>query len=262
MLRAKTKRLIAPLVPARVKKAHEHWSTRRFANAVAPLTREYVARYGLTIRHGPFVGMRYLEDAATIPKLVGAYERQLHDVIEEWIVGAFDSVIDVGSAEGYYAVGLALRLPTARVHAFDTDEHARDLCTRMAELNGVGSRIRVRTNCSLDLLREIPDETRVALLLDCEGCELDLLRPDLVPALKRWPVLVELHEFLNPDIATIVADRFGETHTVNIISEQRSASFSTPELENLRPSQRRLALDERRPGPMRWAYLRPHSTES
>jgi hypothetical protein len=245
-----------------VKKAHEHWSTQRFANAVAPLTREYVARYGLTVRHGPFEGLRYLEDAATIAKLVGAYEQQLHDVIEEWIVAAFDSVIDVGSAEGYYAVGLALRLPTARVHAFDTDEHARELCTRMADLNGVGNRVRVGTNCSLDLLREIPDATRVALLLDCEGCELDLLRPDLVAALKRWPILVELHEFLNPDTATILTGRFGETHTVNFIPEQRSDSFSVPELEDFRPPQRRLALDERRPAPMRWAYFRPRSTGS
>ena len=92
----------------------------------------------LTVRSGPFTGMKYPKaeaaGSAFIPKLLGSYERELHPMIERLIAKGYDDVIDVGCAEGYYATGMALRLPGARVHAYDTSETARDLCSAMALL--------------------------------------------------------------------------------------------------------------------------------
>src|SRR4051812_47368421 len=60
------------------------------------------------VASGPFRGMRYTACAAGVaPKVLGTYERELHD----WIVGlssrGYECVVNVGCAEGYYAVGLA-----------------------------------------------------------------------------------------------------------------------------------------------------------
>src|ERR1700751_5228426 len=71
-------------------------------------------RYGEQILEGPFEGMKYPYDvvlSSCVPKLVGCYEEELHSVIEQIIRGRYSIVVNVGCAEGYYAVGLALKMP-------------------------------------------------------------------------------------------------------------------------------------------------------
>jgi predicted O-methyltransferase YrrM len=72
--------------------------------------------------------MHYTENSqgsCYIPKLLGVYERELHDVLENLIAWGPDLVIDAGAAEGYYAVGLARRLPQSRIMAFEMEEGGR-----------------------------------------------------------------------------------------------------------------------------------------
>ena len=64
-----------------------------------------------------------------------SYECQLHDVVAGWIAAEYPQPIDVGSAEGYYAVGFALAMPRTTVDAFDIDPAARAECTALAQLN-------------------------------------------------------------------------------------------------------------------------------
>src|SRR5271166_5203781 len=76
------------------------------------------SRTHATVQAGPFRGMRYIDQShssSLIPKWLGLYERELHDCIEEAIASPFQTVLDIGAAEGYYAVGLALRMHDARV---------------------------------------------------------------------------------------------------------------------------------------------------
>jgi hypothetical protein len=58
--------------------------------------------------------MAYIPQAvgsALIPKLLGCYEAELHGVIACALNTTYDTIIDIGCAEGYYAVGLALHFP-------------------------------------------------------------------------------------------------------------------------------------------------------
>jgi len=82
--------------------------------------------------------MRYVPEAvgsSFLPKLVGSYEAELHGVIEELIGRDYRTIIDIGSAEGYYVVGLARRCPAARIYAFDMDRLGRLRCANMAHLS-------------------------------------------------------------------------------------------------------------------------------
>ena len=70
---------------------------------------------------GPFAGMSCISEAicsSLVPKLLGSYESELHQVLNQILETDYQNVIDIGCAEGYYAVGLALRLPNARVYAW------------------------------------------------------------------------------------------------------------------------------------------------
>src|SRR5437660_11467263 len=80
------------------------------------------------VRQGPFAGMRYIDRAigsAYLPKLLGTYECELAAIIEEVCARGPRLIIDLGAAEGYYAVGLALRNPQARVVGFEQLETGR-----------------------------------------------------------------------------------------------------------------------------------------
>src|SRR2546426_11207567 len=83
----------------------------------------FVGRYGLRVRGGPFAGLGYPRQAPKwgynlVPRLLGTYECELHHVFEQVIATGFPTIIDVGAADGYYTVGLALKSPGSTVHAF------------------------------------------------------------------------------------------------------------------------------------------------
>ena len=84
--------------------------------------------YGPTILGGPFAGMSFVRQVAEgccVPKLLGCYEEELHPYVEQAILRDYPQVLNIGVAEGYYAVGFARRMPNAKVFAFDIDENTR-----------------------------------------------------------------------------------------------------------------------------------------
>lgn len=77
--------------------------------------------YNEKIGLGPFAGMKYINKAhgsSLTPKIIGTYERELHPFIYEIADKQYDCIVDVGSAEGYYAVGLAYLYHKKRTVAF------------------------------------------------------------------------------------------------------------------------------------------------
>jgi hypothetical protein len=201
--------------------------------------------------------MRYLRHSAgsaLAPKLLGAYECELHPFIQRALAGVPDRVIDVGSAEGYYAVGCGLRLPNAQIHAFDTEPLARDLCADLARLNGLTNRVHVHGDCTHSDLRELAP---ALIISDCEGGELELLDPAHVPELVRCSLLVEMHDFLNSHISRTLAARFEPTHTIEVVRSRPRRIEDYPVLAPLKPELAVLALEESRPAVMEWAYMVP-----
>ena len=68
------------------------------------------------VASGPFAGMRHGDIAVgsvLTVKLLGTYEKELWPIIDQIIATAYPLIIDIGAAEGYYAVGLAMRIPAA-----------------------------------------------------------------------------------------------------------------------------------------------------
>jgi hypothetical protein len=235
--------------------------TAAFRKRIAAPTAAYLDRYGLEVRHGPFAGMRYLSglDAISgdlVAKLLGTYEAELHPAIARWLDAAPERILDVGSAEGYYAVGLAHALPGATVYAYDIDPIARERCAALAALNDLQDRVVIGEACTPATLGEHP-EHGVALLADCEGYERVLLDPAAAPRLQGWPILVELHEFLDPEITATLRDRFAATHHIEVIDGVVRDGAEYAELSGLGQRERRALLSERRPARMRWMALTP-----
>ncbi|HWM12657.1 MAG TPA: hypothetical protein VNO82_25075, partial [Solirubrobacteraceae bacterium] len=200
--------------------------------------RDFAAWHGLTVSGGPFAGLTYPDASATslVPKLLGVYERELHPAIEAAVAAAPERIVNVGAADGYYAVGLARRCPAAKVTAYEADAEQRALLARVAAANVVELEIE-------GTAERLPELTGL-VVVDCEGCEHALLDP---AGLRSATVIAELHDFVAPADALI--GRFEPTHAVTVIPTGAQPPHRGSALD--------LALSEYRPGPMRWAVMTP-----
>jgi hypothetical protein len=224
----------------------------------------------LTVLAGPFRGMRYPRAQSTgstlVPKLLGSYERELHAVVENLVQQEYSCVVDIGCAEGYYAVGFALRLPRATILAFDTDPKACALCLEMARLNGVAERVKAGGLCDEATLLSLPLGDRALVISDCEGYEITLFSARAVAALARHTLLIEVHDFFDEDLGEELQRRFEKTHHLTVIpgiDDRRKANdYANAALEPYSMSMRRRLLAERRGFIMQWFLLTPRSRGS
>jgi O-methyltransferase len=191
---------------------------RRFGHLQSTARELFYAGGKPVILSGPFAGMPYLDETvwgSITPKWLGSYESELHDLVETAIACRYDRVINVGCAEGYYAVGLAWRMPEAEIITFDIDPFARRQTLRMASMAGVSKRVKVRNGCGRADLNDLISE-RTLVLVDAEGYESSLLSVEHVPGLKRADLLVEIHEEDGVGCANAVeismAERFADSH--------------------------------------------------
>jgi hypothetical protein len=250
---------VAARIPPAARERIDAQRNRLTMRRIAPANARFVAEHGLVVSGGPFRGMRYLpgleaSQGDLVTKLLGSYEHELHAAVAAWPGSGLALAVNVGCAEGYYAVGLALADPTLKVLAYDVDPQARRLCAALAALNLVADRVQVHGWCDPATLAALP-ERGVGLFVDCEGYELTLLDPAAAPVLRHWSILVELHDFVDPTITETICARFADSHEIELI-ESTPRSVDAPELSALAPRTRRLVLDER-PVAMRWASLTP-----
>lgn len=222
-----------------------------------------VAQYGMAVQDGPFAGMilprgASLGDGDTLPKLLGAYEAELHQVIRDGVTRSPDLVINIGAAEGYYAIGLARLLPHAAIIAYDSDTDAQEVCAAAASQNGVADRVTVRGACSPESLqRDLAGATHPLVICDCEGHERILIDPDIVPALRQATLIVETHDFLDPGLTALLISRLAPTHIVSVGREGGRNPNEHPFLQRLHSIDRWLTMCEYRPETMQWIHAAP-----
>jgi hypothetical protein len=212
---------------------------------------------------GPFVGMKYINEVVwgpIEPKWLGTYEQELHSLVQRILETNYANIIDVGSAEGYYAVGLATKFPQAKVYSYDTDPWARRQQRRLANLNNVKN-LQIGGFCTDKHLSDrIKD--RSLLVCDIEGSEYDLLDPQKTPALRKCDILVELHErreygFTPRSGADELSRRFFASHRHTIVSVATRSGSQLADIIRARLSARELAdcMDEHRSPNQLWLWL-------
>ena len=160
------------------------------------------------------------------PKLIGSYETELSELVEVLIAKKFKRLIDVGCAEGYYAVGFALRCPDMNVIAVDPLKEAGRRLQGLSVANGVQGRIGFRRIISARALAKLAGPS-VLIVMDCEGAELGLLKPK---ALSKSEILVEVHDFVLPGMTEELVNRFSATHTCSVISQKGKAESASLQL--------------------------------
>lgn len=235
--------------------SHRRWAaaqarTKSFSGSEA----ELLSMLGDTrVRSGPFKGMGIVAEkgwGSDLPaRILGTYERELHPVIEMLASARIRHIYDIGCADGYYAVGLALRIPESRVVGYDVDDHALDLTHRNAVLNGVESRVETRGKCASKDLERLP--SRSAVFMDCEGSELYLLTDRVAKANPDTKFVIECHDEFDDRILLTLIRRFKDRDLSVIHQESRDPA----ELPWLPTDVANRAMDEHRGSPGIWLVV-------
>jgi hypothetical protein len=198
---------LAIMIPQWARRSY--WATRFLAQCY---------RESVVVR-GPFAGLRLPSRAFCGPvlaKRAGIYERELVPWIERLLTARPALIVDVGAAEGYYAVGLARALPGSRVLAFEGEAEARALLSECIALNGSLGNITVAGWCDAPALEaSLHGAAGAWVLIDAEGAEREILDPAVVPSLAQATIIVELHDFIVPGIRTLLEGRFAVTHHID-----------------------------------------------
>jgi len=181
--------------------------------------------------------------------LLGAYEPQLHQPLEAAIKMQPKRIANVGSADGYYATGLALRIPGAVLHAYDLASTAREMTRETARINSVSEHMLVHWRC-----RRFPAGLDL-LLCDIEGAEGELLDAE---KLSSTMVIVETHDHAVPGVTEVLINRFAPTNDVDVLESMEVEQTGLLDWLSLREME--IALDDMRAGAEQcWLVMRPHA---
>lgn len=210
------------------------------------------------VKHGPFTGMKILPnycwgDGDTGGKLLGVYESELFPYIDQIIKINPDLVINYGCAEGYYGIGLGLKLPQSQIVMIDIEQRAIEISRQNAEANNLKN-VLYYTKCDLNDLLTTAD--RPCVLMDCEGAEEYLLDLDKTPALADTIILVEMHEFMRQGMTDSLVYKFNETHELEGII-QGSKDLHVSPIDVLGDTDKWIIANENRPNTMNWVFMVP-----
>lgn len=213
------------------------------------------------VQTGPFQDMiivpQYMwGDGDTAAKLMGVYEDELHASIESAIAAKPDIVINVGCAEGYYAIGAKLRT-NAEVVAVDLEQRALDICMSNASANKTNLEKYTTSMTAQELQVRIQDRTRPWLILDCEGYEEELLDIDTCTALIRSMILVETHDVFRPGITDRIKQKFDASHDITLITQQTKDPYQFAWTHTLSDCDKWALIHEGRPVTSTWLWMMP-----
>jgi hypothetical protein len=172
--------------------------------------------------------MSYIDETVwgpITPKWAGTYEIELQDIFKQILRNGYSRFVNLGCAEGYYAVGVAVKDRRIEVIAIDVDPFARKQVHRLAKLNHTSERICVFGECTHSQLNKLITG-KTLVLADIEGDELVLLDSGKVPRLNEADLLIEVHEasVLNDgtSIEQKLTQRFALSHAIDRrVSHQR-----------------------------------------
>lgn len=212
-------------------------------------------QHGAIVLDGPFSGLHFVEQSAEgchVPKLLGCYEQELQPFVMSIGERGYTRILNIGCAEGYYAVGLKRLYPHIDILAFDINPAAQETCRRLAAKNNVD--IQVGGLFSPDDFGKYADG-KTLVWCDIEGAEAELLDPGKTPVLAGMDLVVELHPVAEGHTASIVPHRFSNTHTITMVFPGGRVPLLPPFLQQLGHLDQLLAVWEWRSAPTPWSIM-------
>lgn len=187
-----------------IRKTVDYLMFKRAINARRQqLAIEIAGLYRWKIAHGPFVGMQISKSSwwgqtDLASKILGFYEAEVLAVLSSIDKTRYRHFVDLGAADGYYAIGTVYAGLFEDAYAFEMSHQGQAVIRANAQLNGISERVHVYGIADSNFDQQIPEVSlaQTVVLIDIEGGEFDLLDELLLQRLKQSLLVIELHEFM------------------------------------------------------------------
>jgi len=223
-------------------------------------------KYKYKVAHGPFKGMTLGENVwwsanDRITQTLGIYEKHVLDMLIDFSSKETTKFIDIGAADGYFAVGMAFGDYFRDVHAFEISEEGQKHIKKNALRNKCKDRVTAYGEANLASLKGIlNDEERAVVLIDIEGFEYDLLSLEMLSLLKKCFLVCELHPWMvecgNEKQEKLLRDA-SEYFDLSLIKRETYNPNQFVELDEFTDEERLIAVGEARRKNMNWLVLHP-----
>jgi hypothetical protein len=216
------------------------------------------------VKNGLFKGLQFNHikptGSSVYSKLLGSYELELEPVLKNLLNQNFTHLVNVGCDEGYYAVGITRVLPGINVIAFDCNKMAQEKCRALAALNNVEQQIVVKGCFAENEIAGIKNASKTLFIIDCEGCEDNIITQTLIADFTTASFIIELHYQQVPEILEKLQHLFSPTHSITLVKalsdHERILQYHFAELEGLSYKQKEFILTERN-NYMEWFIAEP-----
>lgn len=236
------------------------------------LSERICQEFDFTVRYGPLAGLRlnpesWWSAADRGAMILGLYEMQVLQELAEFCDGT-RPLVDVGAADGYYAIGAVRAGLAPRALCFEATSEGQDVIRANAAANDVADRIEILGTADKGFLDQIPDdywnESQASVFLfDVEGGEFDLLTDEVLFQLRNSFVIVELHEPIGDrdSKAAALIERANRQFATRLVGTGPRDPSSISALEAWSDDDRWLLMSESPAFDMRWLFMEPRQDD-
>ena len=227
------------------------------------LSYEHAQKHNFIVQNGIFKGLQINKDISwgrgdIASKVYGFYENKIQKILKDI---KKPILIDIGAADGYFAIGSLHSGLTEFCYAFEQSENGKKALLKTAEINKVSSKLsikgKVNSNIFLSMLPKNIDFSKVALLCDIEGDEYNLFTNKILNTFKKSCLIIEIHNNVDDKIQKQFFQRAEKYFKATIITDNEKEYLNLPELHSLNDIDRSLLACEGRSYIGKWLYLKP-----
>jgi hypothetical protein len=220
------------------------------------------------VKHGPFTGLKLTSntwwggnDLGSM--CFGLYEKELLEFLNSKYLENRDIFIDIGAADGYYAIGLLMSKSVKSALCFELTPEGRDTINFNWNLNDKPGVIEIKGDVFTDFKNSVSyiDFKKTTVLIDIEGSEFSFLNNEILKILQNAVVIIEIHNWI-PNFIDLYSEflkNASEIFDIEILTRQERETLIFDELLSLTDDNRLLLTSESRPCVMRFLVLKPKS---
>ena len=227
------------------------------------LSYEHAQKNNFVVQNGVFKDLKINKDISwgqgdIASKIYGLYENRIQKILKEI---RKPILIDVGAADGYFAIGSLYSGLSEYCYAFEQSEIGKKTLLKTAKINNVSSKLSIKGKVDsknfLSMLPKDIDFSQVVLLCDIEGEEYNLFTNDILKKLAKANLIIEIHNNVEEKIQKQFLQRVKKYFNTSIIIDNQKEYVDLPLLHSLNDIDRALIACEGRSYIGKWLYLKP-----
>jgi hypothetical protein len=227
-------------------------------------------KYNNSVISGPYKNMFFSEKSYSGigdlgAKIIGVYELEVQNKLLELINNFnIENFVNIGSAEGYHAIGVAKQEKIKKIITLEKDEKSTSIFTENIKKNNLKKNITIENEANsgtFNILNTKIDFSKTLFLIDIEGNELELLDDKAIELLKKSFLIIENHKFLLCDQKQykydMLINKLKNTFNLEIIKNTGRDISQIKEISDLSENELMMVISESRIKMMEWLVLSP-----